>query len=143
MNEGSELSKLIIGFSLKYDLSEDKNEQIKLSKLYQVLSKYTTLFAEIEGDKSSDNQMQTFIKKHSVEKIRDYSFLVGNCSRERFRGINSLNSSAPNKSNYKSCNRSFSSKYIENNNEKGFNIYFWAFLVLIILLIFYIAKRII
>ena len=139
LNEGSELSKLIIGFSLKYDLSEDKNEQIKLSKLYQVLSKYTTLFAEIEGDKSSDNQMQTFIKKHSVEKIRDYSFLVGNCSRERFRGINSLNSCAP----YKSCNRSFSSKYIENNNEKGFNIYFWAFLVLIILLIFYIAKRII
>ena len=139
LNEGSELSKLIIGFSLKYDLSEDKNEQIKLSKLYQVLSKYTTLFAEIEGDKSSDNQMQTFIKKHSEEKIRDYSFLVGNCSRERFRGINSLISCAP----YKSCNRSFSSKYIENNNEKGFNIYFWAFLVLIILLIFYIAKRII
>ena len=139
LNEGSELSKLIIGFSLKYDLSEDKNEQIKLSKLYQVLSKYTTLFAEIEGDKSSDNQMQTFIKKHSEEKIRDYSFLVGNCSRERFRGINSLISCAA----YKSCNRSFSSKYIENNNEKGFNIYFWAFLVLIILLIFYIAKRII
>ena len=143
MNEGCELSKLIIGFSLKYDLNEDKNEQIKLSKLYQVLCKYTSLFAEIEGDKSSDNQMQTFIKKHSVEKIRDYSFLVGSSSRERFRGISRLKMSAPDKSNDKSRYRSFTEKYMVNKNQKGFNIYFWAFLVLIILLIFYIAKRII
>ena len=143
MNEGCELSKLIIGFSLKYDLSEDKNEQIKLSKLYQVLCKYTSLFAEIEGDKSSDNQMQTFIKKHSVEKIRDYSFLVGSSSRERFRGMSRLRMSAPYKSNDKSRYRSFTEKYMVNKNQKGFNIYFWAFLVLIILLIFYIAKRII
>ena len=143
MNEGCELSKLIIGFSLKYDLNEDKNEQIKLSKLYQVLCKYTSLFAEIEGDKSSDNQMQTFIKKHSVKKIRDYSFLVGSSSRERFRGLSRLRMSAPYKSFDKSCYRSFTEKYMVNKNKKSFNIYFWAFLVLIILLIFYIAKRII
>ena len=143
LNEGCELSKLIIGFSLKYDLNEDKNEQIKLSKLYQVLCKYTSLFAEIEGDKSSDNQMQTFIKKHSVKKIRDYSFLVGSSSRERFRGISRLKMSAPYKSFDKSCYRSFTEKYMVNKNKKSFNIYFWAFLVLIILLIFYIAKRII
>jgi hypothetical protein len=69
LTEGDELSKLIIGFSLKYDIINDKNEQIKLSKLYQVLCQYTTLYAEIEGDKSIDNKMQTFVKKYSIKKI--------------------------------------------------------------------------
>ena len=67
--EGEELSKLIMGLSLKHDFINNEKEQIKLSKLYQVLSNYTTLYAEIEGDKSIKDKMNTFTKKHSLKKI--------------------------------------------------------------------------
>jgi len=67
LSEGEELSKLIIGSALKYSLGDD----INLSKKYQVLSKLTSLYAEIEGDKPIENQMNTFIQKYSIHKIRE------------------------------------------------------------------------
>ena len=70
--EGEELSKLIIDLILKYSINSKKKNIIKLSKKYQVLSKYTTLFSEIEGDKPIENKMNTFIQKYSIE-ISNYS----------------------------------------------------------------------
>ena len=67
LSEGEELSKLIIGSALKYDLGDE----INLSKKYQVLSKSTSLYAEIEGDKSLENQMNTFVQKYSIHKINE------------------------------------------------------------------------
>ena len=67
LSEGEELSKLIIGSTLKYNLGDE----INLSKKYQVLSKSTSLYAEIEGDKSIENQMNTFVQKYSIHKINE------------------------------------------------------------------------
>ena len=67
LSEGEEISKLIIGSALKYNLGDD----INLSKKYQVLSKFTSLYAEIEGDKSIENQMNTFVQKYSFYKIEE------------------------------------------------------------------------
>ena len=67
LSEGEELSKLIIGSALKYNLEDDAN----LSKKYQVLSKSTSLYAEIEGDKSIENQMNTFVQEYSIPKIKE------------------------------------------------------------------------
>ena len=131
--EGDELSKLIIGLSLKYDFLNDKNEQIKLSKLYQVLCKYTTLFAEIEGDKSLDNQMKTFVKNYFIKKIGDYNqkkYRMQLCSKKlKSFSKKSVIRSVPKMS----CRYDKTEKYI----------YVWALVVLIILLIYYIAKRLI
>ena len=114
---------------------KDKNEQIKLSKLYQVLCKYTTLFAEIEGDKSLDNQMKTFVKNYSIKNIRDFShenYRMKCFSEKGFRSIrksSSLKKSAPRGSYMK--------------KKGGDNIYVCALLVIIILLCCYIVKRLI
>ena len=67
--DGDILSKLIIGISLKYDTN--KKNKIKLSKLYQVLCDETTLYAEIEGDKSAQNKINTFIKEFFLPKINE------------------------------------------------------------------------
>ena len=67
LSEGEELSKLIIGSALKYNLEDDTN----ISKKYQVLSKSTSLYAEIEGDKSIEKQMNTFVQKYSIHKISE------------------------------------------------------------------------
>ena len=66
--EGEDLSKLIIGLALRYEIINNKEEKIKLSKLYQVLCNYTTLFAEIEGEKIIENKMITLTQKHSSKK---------------------------------------------------------------------------
>ena len=136
LSEGDELSKLIIGLSLKYDIISDKNEQIKLSKLYQVLCQYTTLYAEIEGDKSIDNKMQTFVKKYSIANISNYR-MKATIGRE-FRFIN-MNERFRHRALNLSAVGSNSGKYYMKKKED--NIYLWALIILIIVIIFYIVKR--
>ena len=50
LNDGNTLSKIIIGNYLKKNIINEK-EEIKLSKKYNVLSKNTSLFAEIKREK--------------------------------------------------------------------------------------------
>ena len=81
--DGEELSKLIIGLALKYEKIDNKK---KFSKLYQVLCDDTTLYAEIEGDKSLENsKLAIFTKKYSIPKIADLDYLkLPNRSRWTF-----------------------------------------------------------
>ena len=66
-NDGDIISKIIIGNILKNaDLPQDKN--IELSKRYQVLSKYTSLYAEIENEKSTQNEMLK-IEQKNLKKL--------------------------------------------------------------------------
>ena len=60
---GEELSKLIIGLIFKYNIIKTEKEQIFFSKKYQVLSKYTTLFADIENDNPITDELKIFEKK--------------------------------------------------------------------------------
>ena len=67
--QGDDLIKLIIGLSFKYDIIKIKEEKIFFSKKYQVLSKYTTIFSEIENDneRSTQNTMKTIQEKIQLE----------------------------------------------------------------------------
>ena len=67
LKDGEELSKLIIGLSFKYNIINTEKEQIDFSKKYQVLSKYTTLFADIENDNPITNEMKIFEEKKIIK----------------------------------------------------------------------------
>lgn len=73
---GEELSKLIIGLSFKYNIISTEKEQIYFSKKYQVLSKYTTLFADIENDNPITNEIKIFEKKN-----KDRNFGCSHCGK--------------------------------------------------------------
>ena len=78
LSDGDLLSKLIIGLTLRYDFNDNKNEKIKLSKLYQILCDDTTLFAEIEGEKSiKNNTITTYYNnnKNYISRLSDVDFL--------------------------------------------------------------------
>ncbi len=83
---GDLLSKLIIGISLKYNINEDKQQKIKLSKFYQVLCDETTLYAEIEGDKSAQNKINTYTKEFSFPKINE-SYSNNLCNIKNYKKI--------------------------------------------------------
>ena len=65
LKDGEEMSKMIVGKGLKYndDLIKDTEKEIKFAKKYQILSKNTALFAEIENE---ENQQSKLIKVDSV-----------------------------------------------------------------------------
>ena len=82
MKDGEELSKLIIGLSFKYNIINNEKEQIDFSKKYQVLSEYTTLFADIENDVPITNEIKTF-----EAIINSDSVLISN-TEQSFEAIN-------------------------------------------------------
>ena len=135
--EGEDLSKLIIGLALRYDLIKDKNEKIKLSKLYQVLCDLTTLFAEIEGEKAIQNKMVTFTKNYSIKRLENYGFAYRACPynsvKERFRSVSKIRASSP------------GFKYKYDFKKKQFNIFslkeFWICSILIIAFISYLIMK--
>ena len=103
--QGDDLSKLIIGLSFKYNIIKDKKEQINFSKKYQVLSKYTTLFSEIEKDNnetSTKDEMKTYEKKYQPKRI---TFGCEICGREFL-------------STYALFNHKNTKHYINKNNPK-------------------------
>ncbi len=77
IKDGNELSKLIINNYLNYDLSEKEKEELALK--YQLLTKYTSLFAEIKlSDKISDEMKTKIFGEHNyynknkrIDKIYD------------------------------------------------------------------------
>ena len=61
IENGEEMSKMIIGKALKYndELIKNENKEIEFAKKYQILSKNTSLFAEILNE---ENQQSKLIK---------------------------------------------------------------------------------
>ena len=59
LNDGEEMSKVIIGKALKNNEELTKNEEneIKFARKYQILSKNTALFAEFINDESQQNKL--------------------------------------------------------------------------------------
>ena len=122
---------------MRYDLIKDKNEKIKLSKLYQVLCDLTTLFAEIEGEKAIQNKMVTFTKNYSIKRLENYGFANRACPynsvKERFRSVSKIRASSP------------GFKYKYDFKKKQFNIFslkeFWICSILIIAFISYLIMK--
>ena len=79
--DGDIISKIIIGNILNNtDLNEDKS--IELSKKYQVLSKYTSLYTEIENEIANKNEMIIIKQKDNEKNINSDS----DSDRDRDRG---------------------------------------------------------
>ena len=74
LNDGEEMSKVIIGKALKNneELIKDEQKEIKFDKKYQILSKNTTLFAEMISEESQQNELITVdLTKIKAEEDKD------------------------------------------------------------------------
>jgi hypothetical protein len=74
LEDGEEMSKMIVGKALKNneELTKDEEKEIKFAKKYQILSKNTSLFAEVINE---DNQQSKLVKvelNKTKEKKDDY-----------------------------------------------------------------------
>jgi len=69
-NDGDIISKIIIGNILNNTIL-DTEKNIELSRKYQVLSKYTSLYAEIENEFRNKNEMSK-IEQSEVKNIKNY-----------------------------------------------------------------------
>ena len=59
LNDGDSLGKIIMGTILKYNNNINEEEEKKLAKEYQVLSKNSTLYAEFENEENSNLEMKS------------------------------------------------------------------------------------
>ena len=57
-----------MGLYFKYGIIKDKKEEIFFSKKYQVLSKHTTLFAQLENNETINNKMETLKNEKAFAK---------------------------------------------------------------------------
>ena len=128
LSEGEELSKLMIGLDLKYNNSYSQIKQIELSKKYEVLCKYTTLFAELENDNIIEKEMKTYIQKYSIPK---YSLV-----QERFRSISSHSRVQQRFRPLNSCSYGHEIK----KNSFNWNIIGLIFFILIMIIGYFINK---
>jgi hypothetical protein len=78
LDDGNTLSKIIVGNYLKNNYIDEK-EEIKLSKKYNVLSKNTSLFAEIKREKF------LFFKK--TQQIKSVKFQIKDNDEEKVEGF--------------------------------------------------------
>ena len=69
LNEGDSLGKIIIGTILKYNNNISEEEEKNLAKEYQVLTKNTTLYAEIENEESINSEMITH--SNTIDENKD------------------------------------------------------------------------
>ena len=84
IENGEEMSKMIIGKALKYndELIKNENKEIEFAKKYQILSKNTSLFAEILNE---ENQQSKLIKVNLNEYIDEPPPIKPRRSKHGFR----------------------------------------------------------
>ena len=70
LSDGNNMTKIIVDNYLKTNLNIDEQTEIKLSKEYDVLSKNTSLFAEIENENSQHNKL---IKINVLSSVNYYN----------------------------------------------------------------------
>ena len=136
--EGEEISKLIIGLALRYEIIKNKDEKIRLSKLYQVLCNLTTLFAEIEGEKAIQNKMVTFTKNYSIKSLENYKYANRTCA---YNSLFKLKKGLTKKIR-SSSSREFLTKYGPIKQPNIFSLKeFWICSILIIAFISYLIMK--
>ena len=72
--EGDNMTKIIVDKYLKTNINIDEQTEIKISKEYDVLSKNTSLFAEIENENSQKNKLITINVLSNVNRYVPYKF---------------------------------------------------------------------
>ena len=79
LNDGEEMSKVIIGKALKNneELTKNEEKEIKFAKKYQILSKNTALFAEFINNESQQSKLiKVELNKYKKRGIDDLDDLV-------------------------------------------------------------------
>ena len=94
VSEGNELSKLIMHEYLNKNKELNEEEKTKLAIKYQILTDYTSLFAEVElSDKITEEMKKEIIGSEkklsflSLEKIREQDDKIEEIMRETKKGI--------------------------------------------------------
>ena len=108
IENGEEMSKMIIGKALKYndELIKNENKEIEFAKKYQILSKNTSLFAEILNEK---NQQSKLIKVN----LNEYK----NEPRNKPRSFIPNKNAHINMNNYRIMAKCFDSDILYHNAE--------------------------
>ena len=83
LENGEEMSKMIVGKALKYneELIKDEKKEISFAKKYQILSKNTALFAEILNDEKQESKLiKVDLAKINakLESSNNPNFSIGN-----------------------------------------------------------------
>ena len=97
LEDGEEMSKMIVGKALKNneELTKDEKKEIEFAKKYQILSKNTALFAEILND---ENQQSKLIKvnltasneRSKVMRMNNYMNNINSCNSFNSTSISGL-----------------------------------------------------
>jgi hypothetical protein len=108
IENGEEMSKMIIGKALKYndELIKNENKEIEFAKKYQILSKNTSLFAEILNE---ENQQSKLIKVN----LNEYK----NEPRNKPRSFIPNKNAHINMNNYRIMAKCFDSDILYHNAE--------------------------
>ena len=130
--EGENMTKIIIDKYLKYDKTIDKNREINLSKEYEVLSKNTSLYAEIINEKSQEKKLiQSNIlskERKNYSSFRNYGSMIscrrsvscGYAARVNFGGYVAARTCCPVLMEEKgSSNEDSDNENSENSDEKN------------------------
>ena len=142
LNENNSLNKLIVGLKLNEveDESINEDEAEKLALRFQVLSKHTALFAELEnfevvkstekiqvdgrGEKSSNNSFNPSSSKSKLALLNDRNYNNNNFNNLFGGNNNNLNSSSwggGNNSIFGNNNSDRSIFFSDSNSGAGFN----------------------
>ena len=88
LTDGDNMTKIIVDNYLKTNLDMDEKTEINISKEYEVLSKNTSFFAEIENENSQQNKL---IKINILSNVNNYFPSVINlCNYNNFFSDNDI-----------------------------------------------------
>ena len=112
IENGEEMSKMIIGKALKYndELIKNENKEIEFAKKYQILSKNTSLFAEILNE---ENQQSKLIKVN----LNEYKNEPRNKPRNKPHSFIPNKNAHINMNNYRIMAKCFDSDILYHNAE--------------------------
>jgi hypothetical protein len=88
LQNGDEMGKMIVGKGIKYNKEfEDEKKEIEFAKKYQILSKNTALFAEIQTNEKIEKLIKVDIKEYNYHNIG----INSNNDSVMYHGTNTMN----------------------------------------------------
>ena len=88
LTDGDNMTKIIVDNYLKTNLDMDEKTEINISKEYEVLSKNTSFFAEIENENSQQNKL---IKINILSNVNNYfPNIINLCNYNNFFSDNDI-----------------------------------------------------
>ena len=123
LKNGDEMSKMIVGKGLKNnkEFKEDENKEIEFAKKYQILSKNTALFAEMnnQGDNQQTRLIQVNLNDYKHRNNINYYHLPSKASNNMFYHATCCGSACYKAPDYNNYNENYNS-YSRRNNYNSY-----------------------